>query len=83
VVVLVGVVGPVLGAGPEDAPEGAAVHAGFETRDVDVAEEAAFGKGLAKGLIVDMVVVNCPDQDGQVIMSICQSNQLSVTVRYQ
>jgi hypothetical protein len=74
VVVLVGIVGAVLGAGPEDAPEGAAVHTVFETREVDVPEEAPFGKRFAEGLIVDVVVVDGPDQDGQVIVSICQFN---------
>ena len=71
-VVRVRVVGSVGWAGPEDAPEGAAVHAGLEAGDVDVAAETALGEGHAEGFIVDVVVVVCPDKDGQVIMSVCR-----------
>jgi hypothetical protein len=72
VVVLVGIVGSVLGAWPEYAPEGTAAHAGSETGDVDMAVQAALGKGLAEGLIVDVVVVKSPYMDGQVVVPVCQ-----------
>jgi hypothetical protein len=70
VVVLVGIVGSVLGAWPEYAPEGTAAHAGSETGDVDMAVQAALGKGLAEGLIVDVVVVKSPYMDGQVVVPV-------------
>ena len=69
-VVCVRIVGPVCWARPKDAPEGAAVQTGLETGDVDVADESAFGKGLAEGLIVYAVAVIRPDQDGQVVVSV-------------
>jgi hypothetical protein len=72
VVVLVGIVGSVLGAWPKDAPESTAAHAGSEARDIDMTVQAALGKGLAEGLIVDVVVVISPYMNGQVVMSICQ-----------
>ena len=70
-IVRVGVVGSVCWARPEHAPEGAAVHAGPQAGDVDVAVEAAVGEGLAECPIVYVVVVEGPDEDGQVIVSIC------------
>ncbi len=73
-IVRVGVVGSVCWAWPEDAPEGAPVHAGLETGNVDVAMEAAVSEGLAEGLIVDVVVVKGPDEDGQVIVSVCRGD---------
>ena len=70
-VVRVGVVSSVCWARPEDAPEGAAVHARLQARDVDMTVQAALSEGLAECLIVDVVVVEGPDEDGQVIVSIC------------
>ena len=60
-IVRVGVVSSVCWARPENAPEGAAVHAGAETGDVDVAGEAAVGEGLAEVVVVDVVVVISPN----------------------
>lgn len=72
-VVLVRKVGAVGRTGDEDAPEGAAVHSGAEAGDVDVPGQAALDEGLAEAPIVNVVVEVGPDEDGQVVVSICWS----------
>lgn len=67
---LVAVVGAVGRAEPEDGPEGAAVLAGAEAGDVDVAGEAALGPRLGEGGFVDFVFVDGAEEDGEVVVPV-------------
>lgn len=70
-VILIRIIGPVRRTGPEGAPEGATVQACFQTGNVDMTVQATLREGFTEGLIVDVVVVKCPDPDGQVIVAVC------------
>ena len=69
-VVFVREVEALFGARHEGAPEEAAVHALSQAGDVDMAVHAALLKGLREGGIVDVVVVQRPNVDGDVIVPV-------------
>lgn len=73
---LVAEVGAVGRAEPEDGPEGAAILAGSETRDVGVSYQAALFPGLGKGGVGDFVLVDRAQEDGEVIVSVWEWSAL-------
>lgn len=69
-VVLIRVVRAVGRAGREDAPEGTAVLALPQSREVDVVGHAALGEGLGEVLVIDVVPVQASDEDCKIIVPV-------------
>lgn len=57
-------------AEPENRPEGAAVLAGTQTGDVGVPDQAAFFPGLGEGGVGDFVLVDCSQENGEVVVAV-------------
>lgn len=70
-IVLVGKVTAVGWARRVDAPEGAAVLAGAEPREVHVAGKTTVHKGLGEVLVIDAILVEPSHKDREVIVTIC------------
>ena len=69
-IVLVRVVSAIRRARPEYTPEGTAVQAGLQSRQIDMLRQAALLEGLSKLVIVDVVVIKESYEYSQVIVSI-------------
>lgn len=72
-IVLVGEIAAVDRAGSEDAPESTTAHALPQTGDVNMHNHTAILKWLGELFAVDVVVVERTDEDGEVIMAVCES----------
>jgi len=74
-IVLVRKVSPICRAGYIDAPESAADIAVLQTRQINVAIQGAISKRLGKIGLMDVVVIELPDEDGEVIVTVCADHQ--------